>query len=43
VSIEQKPAAPAVGMGRGSAIENEIPTYRAISAQAVLSLVCVVL
>lgn len=43
MSIEQKPTSQATGTAPVSAIENELPTYRAISPVAVVSLVCGVL
>jgi len=43
VSIEQKPVSLPTETTAVSAIENEIPTYRAISPHAVVSLVCGVL
>jgi hypothetical protein len=44
VSIEQQPQSQATEASHASAIDNnEIPTYRAISPQAVLSLICGVL
>jgi len=43
VAIEPQMTAPAPEIDPASAIENEIPTYRAISTAAVISLICGVL